>query len=368
MMSPVRLVRRLAGALALVALAFLLSPIGSRAEENAARPPFGIEAKRPVMQAACQYCPWGAVADLVKRILAPAYDVQICYSCSGVNAPRIVANRLHSPEITDRQYAEGTVFRPDAPIDFGVTQSERVRSAYEGSEEYKSEGPMKSLRVIARIEQPSFLMIATTKESGITDLRQVRERKQKITVLRGNGGAILDELLTYYGMPKADIIGWGGRFLEGNALYRNRNFDLMLGVGALANYPEGGMWYEMTQHKDLTFFPLPVELTEKLAAQFRGTPVELPFRYMRGVGDGPMPTVGMSGLSIYGREDLPDQFVRDVVQLLDEKHGMLKWGNQPFSYDPATVADGNGVPLHPVAAAYYKERGYLKAAQGLAEK
>ena len=366
MTDAVGLMRRIAGALALVALAFLLTPVDSRAEENGAHPPFGIEAKRPVMQAACQYCPWGAAADVVKRILAPSYEVQVCYSCSGVDAPRIVANRLVSPEISDRQYAEGTVFRPDAPIDFGITQSERVRAAYQGENEYKRDGPMKTLRVIARIEQPSYLMIATTRESGITDLRQVAERKMKLTVLRGNGGAILDDVLAYYGMPKADLLAWGGRFLEGNALFRNRDFDLILGVGALANYPEGGMWYEMTQHRDLTFVPLPLELRDRLAEKYRGAAVDLPFRYMRGVGDGPMPTVGISGLSIYGREDLPDQFVRDVAQALDEKHGLFKWANQPFSYDPATVADGNGVPLHPAAAAYYKERGYLK--QGLAEK
>src|SRR5262249_22517845 len=135
MTDPVSLMRRVAGALALVALAFALTPNGGRAEENGAHPPFGIEAQRPGMQAACQYCPWGAAADVVKRIMAPAYDVQVCYSCSGVDAPRIVTKRLASPEISDRQYAEGTVFRPDAPIDFGITQSERVRAAYEGNEE-----------------------------------------------------------------------------------------------------------------------------------------------------------------------------------------------------------------------------------------
>src|SRR5262249_25548857 len=157
----------------------------------------------------------------------------VCYSCSGVDAPRIVSKRLSSPEISDRQYAEGTVVRPDAPIDFGITQSERVRAAYDGGEEYKRDGPMKILRLIARIEQPSYLMIATTKESGLTDLRQVAERKMKLTVLRGNGGPILDDVLAYYGMPKSDLVAWGGRFLEGNALFRNRDFDLILGVGAL---------------------------------------------------------------------------------------------------------------------------------------
>jgi hypothetical protein len=29
---------------------------------------------------------------------------------------------------------------------------------------------------------------------------------------------------------------------------------------------------------------------------------------------------------------------------------LIKWVNQPFSYDPNTVWNGDGVPLHPAAA------------------
>ena len=88
--------------------------------------------------------------------------------------------------------------------------------------------------------------------------------------------------------------------------------------------------------------------------------VDLPFRYMRGVGDTPIPVVGTSGTAVYGREDMPDLFVYDVAKAIDEQRALLRWANLPFSYDPMTVADGAGVPLHPAAARYYKERGYIK--------
>ena len=70
--------------------------------------------------------------------------------------------------------------------------------------------------------------------------------------------------------------------------------------------------------------------------------------------------MGVSGLFVYGRDDLPDQFVRDVASGLDEKRSLIKWANQPFSYDPNTVSDGDGVPLHPAAGRYYRERGYMR--------
>jgi uncharacterized protein len=355
-------ISRIRGAIAILLCALVWGfAVAGKAQETSTAQEFGIAVKRPVLQAACQYCPWGVLGDIVKKVMAPyGYDVAVCYSCSGENSVRFVSKRLVSAEISDRQFAEGTVYRPEAAIDFGITQSERVRWAYEGTDVYKKDGPLKNLRVIARIESPSYLMIAAVKSSGITDLRQIRKNRMPIRIMVGNGGPVVESVLDYYGLTKADVQAWGGKLLAGNALLRNPNFDLILGVGILANYPEGGMWYEMSQKKDLVFFPVPEDLRQKLARENGAEPVELPFRYMRGVGDTPLPTVGLSGITVYGRDDLPDQFVHDVAKALDAKHDLIKWASQPFSYDPATVWNGRGVPLHPAAASYYRERGYMK--------
>src|SRR5262245_51305955 len=66
---------------------------------------YGIAVKRPVLQAACRYCPWGALADIVKKMMVPyGYDVAVCHTCSGQDALRTVAKRLVSVEVSDRQY------------------------------------------------------------------------------------------------------------------------------------------------------------------------------------------------------------------------------------------------------------------------
>ena len=41
----------------------------------------------------------------------------------------------------------------------------------------------------------------------------------------------------------------------------------MLGTGVLSNYPEGNMWYEMSQKKDLVFLQIPEDLRQKLAKE-----------------------------------------------------------------------------------------------------
>ena len=119
--------------------------------------------------------------------------------------------------------------------------------------------------------------------------------------------------------------------------------------------------YEMSMKRDLIFLPIPEEVRQRLV---KDNPlarlVDLPFRYMRGVPDTPISSVGTSGTAVYGREDMPDGFVYDVAKAIDEHHDLLKWAVMPFSFDPKTVADGAGVPLHPAAARYYRERGYIK--------
>ncbi|MFZ3352102.1 MAG: TAXI family TRAP transporter solute-binding subunit [Xanthobacteraceae bacterium] len=156
-------------------------------------------------------------------------------------------------------------------MDFGVTNAEFVQRAYAGKGGYQRDGPLTNLRVIARIESPAYLMIAATRSSGITDLRQIAERKMPVRIMAGvisNLGSI-DAVLKYYGFTSKDVASWGGKILVGNALLRNPDFDVIMGIGVLANYPEGGMWYEMTQKKGLVFLPVPQRLREQFVRERR---------------------------------------------------------------------------------------------------
>jgi len=331
------------------------------AAKPAATPLTGVSIKKPVLQAACDMCPWGALGNVLKTMMVKyGYDVQVCLSCSGGEAARIVALRQMPPEITDRQFGEGTLVNPKGPIDFGITGRAAVKTAYNGNPAFK-EGPFKNLRLIANIESPSYLMVAVTKESGITDLSQVVKLKMPVRILGGTGAAA--QVLAYYGITPQYVESVGGKYYAGNNLLKNEDFDIIAGNGINANNPEGNMWYEMTIKKDLVFLPIPEDVRQKMHKDDPNNQlVDLPFRYMRGVGDKPIPTIGTSGTAVYGLADLPDQFTYDVAKAFDEQQTMLKWAIMPFSYDPKTVIDGDGVPLHPGAEKYYRERGYLPAA------
>src|SRR5262249_43038118 len=135
-------------ALAVLLLSAFAAP--GMAQDIGASKEYGIAAKRPVLQASCRYCPWGQLADILTTIMAPAYDLAICYRGPGENGVRCASRRLVAAGVSDRLFAQGTSPRPDAPIDFGITQMEYGRRGYEGIDAYKKDGPLSNLRLIAR--------------------------------------------------------------------------------------------------------------------------------------------------------------------------------------------------------------------------
>jgi TRAP-type uncharacterized transport system substrate-binding protein len=70
--------------------------------------------------------------------------------------------------------------------------------------------------------------------------------------------------------------------------------------------------------------------------------------------------VGRSGEAIFARADTPDKAAYDIAKAIDDHRGELKWFIRPYSYEPRSVGENLGVPLHPGAARYYREKGYIK--------
>jgi TRAP-type uncharacterized transport system substrate-binding protein len=86
---------------------------------------------------------------------------------------------------------------------------------------------------------------------------------------------------------------------------------------------------------------------------------DIPVGLLRGVNQ-PIPTVTSSGDAVYGRADMPEDFAYAVAKGMDEHQDLLQWTNLNLSYNSHTTWKAFGVPLHPGAARYYRERGYMK--------
>jgi TRAP transporter TAXI family solute receptor len=321
----------------------------------------GVAAKRPIFGGACPACPWGAMADVVKAAMKPyGIDVQVCYSCAG--GPRSVRLVSEGSNATPPQnVTPATLPTPEGKLDFGATSAELLRYAYLGIHDFArdKEGPRRHLRLIANMQTPNYFMIGVNAKSDITDLKQIGERRLPVKLIARGG---IDEpinaaVLRYYGLSDEKIKAMGGTTAGNYA--RGSDVDVVIGWAALVGAPEYALWYDAAQQHDFKYLELPPELRATLAKEFYLTEHEAPIALLRGVTRR-IPTIARDGTVVYSRTDLPDAFAYAVAKALDEQQAQFHWSHMPFSYNPQTVWKLGEVPLHPGAAKYYKERGYMK--------
>jgi TRAP transporter TAXI family solute receptor len=319
----------------------------------------GWDVKRPVMAAACETgCPWGELGDFVKEAMEPyGYSVIICRNCNRWYGPRLVSENDYPPQLDEINLEDGVNVRIDARVDFGVTSSAMLSSAY--NDKLVGEGPFRNLRLIAKIEDPFYYLVAVKKESGIKDLSSIKQQHLPVRIMGVDGNMMA--ILKYYGITADDIKTWGGdtRVTVEEAL--KGEFDIIAGFLASPSMnPESSYWTVLSQKFDLYFLELPENLLKLIAQQNVDAEfVEVQNNLLKGVNRR-IKTLGRSGEAIFARDDTPEQAVYDLAKAIDENHGALKWFIRIYTYDPKTVWKNFGVPLHPGAEKYYREVGYMK--------
>jgi TRAP transporter TAXI family solute receptor len=355
---------------AALSLLVVMAGSGASAAQAQVQPPvlagrllpsqYGIAAKRPVVGASCSVCPWGAIAEILRTAMRPVgYELQICYNCSQTESTRIVSARRVPPPLTQAQIARRFLPPPPAPVDFGITNATRLSWAYHGLYDYKAD-PQKNLRLIALIENPTYILVAAKRTTGITDLGQIAARRMPVKIMiDGNAGTSVKPVLDYYGLNPEALARFGAS-LVGTEPENREAFDVIVSTqGSLANNTEAAHWGEISQKFDLLYLDLPADLLTRLAAMDLGFErAEVPEGLLRGI-DRRIPTVARPGHAIYARDDTPEAFVYEVTKAMDENRHLLKYAFIPLSYDSRRVWRYPAMPLHPGAARYYREMRYM---------
>jgi len=329
------------------------------AQETADAGKTGWAVRRPVMAAACECgCPWGELGDFVQESMKPfGYSVILCRNCNRSYGPRLVSEHDYPPQLDSANIKDGVNVRVNAPVDFGVTSSAMLSAAYDGKS--ASRGPFRNLRLIAKIEDPFYYLVVVKKESGIKDFASIKSRHLPIRIMGADGNMVT--IMKYYGITADDIKSWGGKMGVTMDEALKGDFDIVGGFLASPSLnPESVSWTTLSQKFDLYFFELPDDLLKLIARQNVDAEfVEVHCGLLRGV-DRRIRTLGRSGEAIFIRDDAPEQAAYDLAKAIDENHGALKWFIRVYTYDPKTVWQNFGVPLHPGAEKYYREVGYMK--------
>jgi TRAP-type uncharacterized transport system substrate-binding protein len=311
------------------------------------------------MAAACPHaCPWGELGEFVRDAAAVlSYDVLLCTNCNRAEGPRIVAAAAHPPPLLEAERALGAT-RIDAPVDFGVTESGLLAAAYDGRPPYDRDGPHRNLRLIAQIEDPTYLLIAVRESTGITDLAQIRAKRMPVRI--ASTGAASAVVLDAYGLDATSVRSWGGSLVSAMQAATELDFDVLISdLASPANNPESAVWSAASQRLQLRFLELPAQLLTRLSQMPGEQLVTARWGLLRGV-DRAIHTVGRSGEAIFCRADTPEQAAYDLARAIDAHRDALKWYVRPYSYDPRTVWRDLDVPLSPGAERYYREQAYLR--------
>jgi TRAP-type uncharacterized transport system substrate-binding protein len=323
-------------------------------------PGIGIAAHKPVFGGSPKNAPWGIVGDVVKAALKPyGYDVQVCYSCAQADAPRIVGDARMPPPHAAGRLAVPTSYIPAAPngrVEFGATSDQNLVAAYHGAGAYAKDGPRPQLRLLANIASPIYIIVATKRSAGLSDLAQLKDHKGplKIVVATDLAGVVFP----YYGVSMESLQAAGATFGSGTSPAERADADVIIYPGTLVNSPEFSLWYDASQHEDLVYLQLPEDLLAKLALALNLERHDIPVGLLRGL-DVPIHAVARNGTAVYGRADMPESFAFLVAKALDEQQDLFQWTVGSYAYNRFRVARVGDVPLHPGAARYYRERGYL---------
>lgn len=233
----------------------------------------------------------GPLAEIVREAPQPAgYDVRVCYNCNLSDSPRYVAYAWKPRPLTAQDIEINDPPPPDGPVDFGVTESNFLAWLYEGKQIYASDGPQRQLRLLARIEDPVYILVAVKSGSGITDLAQLASLKRPLRILSENDPWI-QPILQHYHLTRAEVEAAGGKFSNAMALHKDGDFDLR-------------------------YLDVPHDVLRRIVATLGGEITWVPVGYLRGV-DRRIETVGRSGQAIFGRADMPDDFAYAVAKAME---------------------------------------------------
>jgi TRAP-type uncharacterized transport system substrate-binding protein len=238
--------------------------------------------------------------------------------------------------------------------------------AMRGRGPYKTPLPLRSIMVIPQFDQ---LGLAVTGKTGLKTVGDLKRTKYPLRVsLRGQPDhsvhLICNHVLSAYGISLDDIVKWGGKltYTEGMPHGPDR-------LGAVARGEMDAVWDEALP----LFAPQAIELGMKFLAidepelkkleddglmRVPITNEEYP-----GLGED-VPAIDFSGWPVFCLASQPEERIYNFCAALDARKARIPWyGDGPMPLDQLCKDTRDGplyLPLHPGAARFWKERGYIK--------
>jgi len=242
-------------------------------------------------------------------------------------------------------------------LDFGMAQSDVHYNAYKGEANFKQGGAYGDLRSVYSVHPEPFTVLAR-KEAGITKFEDFKGKRFNV----GNPGSgtriSMEELLGAMGWKLSDFSLASELKADehGPALCDNKIDGFYYGVG----HPSANI-QDPTTTCGAKLIPLTGAAVDKLIAEHSYYAKATIPGGMYSNNANPTQTYGVLATLVTSAK-VPDDVVYNLVKATFDNFDEFKKLHPAFAnLEPASmVKDGLSAPLHPGAAKFYKEKGWIK--------
>ncbi|MGO1500726.1 MAG: TAXI family TRAP transporter solute-binding subunit [Marinobacter sp.] len=241
-------------------------------------------------------------------------------------------------------------------LDLAVAQSDWQYHAYNGTSQFKEDGPNKDLRAVFSLHPEPFTVVAS-KGSGIKNFEDLAGKRVSVgnpgSGQRATAEVLMDEM--GWTMDKFSLAAELKAAEQSQALCDGNIDAFFYTVG----HPSGAI-KEATTSCDSVLVNVDNKSAKKLIDDnpyYRKAVI--PGDMYRG-SDDDVTTFGVAATFV-SSTDVPDEVVYEVVKAVFENFDSFKRLHPAFANlkKEEMVADALSAPLHPGAAKYYKEAGLI---------
>lgn len=287
------------------------------------------------------YLMGAAIAELVKKRLPSGSTVDVLPYASALGNTKIVS-------------------KGEAELGLGMDVTNRW--AWEGKEAFNAKVP--NLRSLLGGMDTYWLTIMVRSKVNINSFDEVREKKLPLRIMLLPPGSFAEfgarRILEAYGISESILKSWGGSIT-------NNTFEVITSAmqdgraDCFIHFitPAHPTVTELTVTVGIKFLPLKDEVIERMKATGWNS-TTIPAGTFKGQ-DKAVKTVGGT-TGIITTKDFPDDLAYLVTKTVNEnKDELVRVYDAVKVFDPKTAWTDikNGVPIHPGAARFYKEKKWM---------
>ncbi len=284
----------------------------------------------------------GLMADILRKELPRGSTIDVLPYAGGVGNMNLVS-------------------KGDSELGMGFPVT--AKWAYEGQIVYDKK--MTNLRgLVGGFDEYFFGMVAT-KKSKIASLSEIPKKKlpvHLVTVTRGSLGEVANrQVMDAVGTGYKTIESYGGRVTHTSfgvitKMLTDGQADIFMQV-VTAGHPA---MTEIAITTDLTFLSLEDEVIKQVA-RYGWYPATLPAGTFKGQ-NAKCATIG-TATNLFTTDKMSNEAAYAITKAICDAQPLLSKGHaglRPFNPQKAWRPENLGLPLHPGAEKYYKEKGWMK--------